>query len=272
MSLNVWTSPDDVIRKEIIIHGKSELKPTENCKCYIRVTDTSIGELHKFAQTYLYVLGNSDTAIERNLDNCLMYMLIGEVARVTFHLEVICSFTLELLNFETEDLIYNWSVEKKLSLALNHKTRGVELFKECRYIDASHRFSKGLMILCSLPIGVNEFVTEVDNISLKDIQNLKVNLYNNLASCYLKCFDYQTVLKLCQKVFEIDKENIKALYKEGVAFYELQDYEKSQGSLMTLLNIDSDNKAALEKLKFVNIKVNESNVKVNAMIKKMFSK
>lgn len=272
MALNVWVSPDGVIKKDIITHGSSGLKPTENCKCYIKVSNTCIGELQKFTQTGLYILGDGDTTIERNLDNCLMYMSNGEVARVTFALETIYIFTLELVNFEREDLICNWDAGKKMSLALNHKNRGVELFKDSRYVDASCRFSKGLKILCSLPIGVDEPVTEIDDVPLMDIQNLKVNLYNNLASCYFKCCDYQTVLELCEKVFEIDNRNVKALYKQGVALCELQDYEKAQASLMSLLEINSDNKAALEKLKHVNAKVNESNLKVNAMIKKMFSK
>ena len=184
MLSNIWESPDGIITKEIVNNGMSGLKPTENCKCYIKITNNSIEELQKFAQSSLYVIGDSDTVIQRCLDNCLMYMHAGEIANVSLKLEVASKFTLELVNFETEDLIYNWNTQKKLELSCNHKTRGVDLFKESRYIDASYRFGKGLKILCSIPIEVDQSISEVQGVSLIEIENLKVNLYNNLASCY----------------------------------------------------------------------------------------
>ncbi|KAF5293260.1 hypothetical protein FQR65_LT11000 [Abscondita terminalis] len=265
-----WISPDEKILKEIIISGRIGLKPTENSKCYINVTDCD-SDLSALGQTRFYVLGESDSEIYRLLDNCLMMMHSGEIAKVTFDLGSKHTFTIELVNFEIEELVHEWNAQKKYNLAVKHKTRGVELFHESHFIDASYRFGKGLKLLCSIPVEINPPFTEIDGVSLQDINNLKLNLYNNLASCFLRCHNYHAVSNLCQKIFETDNTNIKALYKYGLAMCELQDYEKSQNTFLALLKIDPDNKAAAAKLKFVNAKVAQTNVKVNEIFKKMFS-
>ncbi|KAF2897751.1 hypothetical protein ILUMI_08414 [Ignelater luminosus] len=139
-------------------------------------------------------------------------------------------------------------------------------------MDASYRFGKGLKILCSIPIEVDEPPEEVDGIKVEVLDQLKAMLYNNLAACYLKHCDYETVLTLCPKVLQLDPNNIKALYKQAVAKCGTHDYEGSQKILLELLRLDPENKAASDKLKLVNVKVAESNARVNAMIKKMFEK
>ncbi|KAF5271747.1 hypothetical protein FQA39_LY08070 [Lamprigera yunnana] len=256
---------------DILKENKVGLKPTENCKCYIKVSNnTSLEELIELEEVGFYIVGQSNSEFQRFLDNCLLTMHTGEISNITFHLEIDYNFILELVNFETEDSIYKWTAQKKFNLAMTHKTKGVELFNESRFVDASFRFGRGLKILCSIPIVVTKPASEINGLKLSDINSLKKNLYNNLSSSYLKCNRYKSVLEICEKIFEMEKDNVKALYKQGMAFCEMGDYENSQKSFLNVLSLEPNNKAAAGKLKFVNVKVAEGNVEMNAIIKKMF--
>lgn len=270
MEGSIWTSPDGDIVKTII-KGTCGLKPTENCKCSIEIPSHRSPMLIKYARC-TFTIGDCDTKFERLLDRCLITMCRGEVADVSFKInegEEI-QFSLKLLNFESCSLIHEWDAKMKYDLAVMHKTKGNRLYNNSSHINASCRFGKGLKILCSIPIEVDTVPIEVDGVRVKDIQDLKTIFYNNLASCYLKQRDYKMVLLLCNHVFERDKDNIKALYKQAVAKCETNDYEGSQDSLLHLLMLEPENKAAAEKLKFVNIKIKEANTRSNNIIKKMF--
>lgn len=266
--------PDGSIRKQIIRTGVWGLKPTENCDCNIDISECRPGLVEKYVAVNLVVIGDSNTNFERLLDHCLQTMLNGEVAKVIFNMKDNQeeSFVLKLCSFQSKGLIYEWDAKKKYELALKHKEQGFKLYNESKIMDASYRFGKGLKILCSIPIEVDEPPKEVDGIKVETIYQLKATLYNNLAACYLKHCDYETVLTLCPKVLHLDSTNIKALYKQAVAKYETHDYEGSQKVLLELLKLDPENKTASDKLKCVNVKVAEGNAKVNAMIKKMFEK
>lgn len=264
---DVWTSPDGKIRKEVLVAGTIHRKPTENCECTISIKDIC-GVLEEVPLKL--VVGESDTKFRRLLDKCLIFMNKGETARVTFELGEEIIFTLELVTFLPSKLIYQLTAKEKLELAQKHRESGNRLFKQNRHVDASHRFGKSLKLLCSIPIEIDEPDEETDGVKLTEINDSKVVLYNNLASCYLRNSSHETVIEICQKIFELDPDNVKALYKHGVAWYETGDYDKSHKSLSQVLELDPNNKAAEDKLKACAVKVQQANIRVNSMIKKMF--
>ncbi|GJQ66260.1 hypothetical protein Trydic_g4311 [Trypoxylus dichotomus] len=139
-----------------------------------------------------------------------------------------------------------------------------------QYVDASHRFSKAIKLLSSIPIAVDEPPTIVDGLTVSEIYSLKAILCNNLSSCYLKHHDYDIVIELCKKVLEQDDRNVKAMYKLAISYFEVHDYHKALEKLECVLKLDPENKAATDKMKDFVQKVNETNARVNAMFKKMF--
>lgn len=266
----VWESPDGKIRKEIVSEGKRGQKPYENSKCRIKISNCNI-DLEKYNISDKVVIGENDSNFGRLLDRTLMMMYEEEEAKVTFMLQEEVCFLLRLIDFTSKGYIFNWTAEQKYELALHHKYKGNELYKTS-YVEASYRFGKALKVLCSIPIEVEDPPKIVDNIKVEDIIALKVLLHNNLASCYFKNHNYQSVIHLCKKVLEVDSDNVKALYKKGIAHADERDFEKAQECLQRVVQLEPGNKIAKEKLSFVNAKVNESNAKVNNMIKKMFER
>lgn len=264
---NIWTSPDGLITKIIKKQGAWGLKPLEQCECTVNITNCNT-DIHNYNEN-VFVIGNTCSKFERHLDNCLQFMHKGEIADVTFNLEKPITFTIELKDFVSKGFIYKWNADEKFKLAEKHKEAGVKLFKD-NVTEAAHRFSKAFKIIASIPIDVENPPIKVDGIEVKKIKTFKANIHNNLASCYLKKKDFENVIYLCNKVLEVNNENVKALYKVGFAYYKIGEYEKAEEALKKLLQIEPDNKAAKEILKPVKAQLNVVNAEFNAMVKKMF--
>lgn len=272
MESNFWESPNGMIFKEILTPGTWDFKPTENCLCDFKLTNYNVEELQKYTENYPFVIGNCDGLVETLLSECLVTMHPGEIANVNFKLagENYCSFMLQLLGFTSDGLICDWNAKKKYNLAIIHKQKGVVLFNAGKFVEASERFGRGMKILCSIPIPVDEVPDEVEELPLNVINDLKLNLYNNLASCFLKVCRHKDVLPICTKIFEIDEKNVKALYKQAMALFGSRSYEEAQRSFLKVLELEPGNKAAQDKLKTVNEEVSRSNAQVKAMFKRMF--
>lgn len=268
--VHIWNSPDGLINKRVFKNGEWGPKPTENCECYIAISNVTKGtiDVEKYNNAAV-VIGDIDTAFGRLLDICLQMMHSGELSNVQFNLDKPVQFTLELKSFQSKGLIYEWSAKEKFDLAFHHKTRGVALFNT-NVSDASHHFSKGLKLLASIPIEIDDPPVEKDGVELREILKLKVNLYNNLASCYLRAKEFDHVIYLCQKVLAEDRDNEKALYKIGVAYYEVHEFEQANSCIKQLLEIDPDNKPASDKLKMIKVKLDEENLKSKDMVRRMF--
>ncbi|KAK9711843.1 BDBT FKBP like N-terminal [Popillia japonica] len=265
-----WISPDQRIHKNVLSEGKNGLKPTENCECIIDVF-ASTYDVKRYNESS-FIIGDSNNSFERLLDIVLTTMNKDEKAKIVFKLnEEKVEFTLKLTEFKSDGFIFEWDAKKKLELALKHKQKGIELFKGMYYVDASHRFSKAIKLLSSIPIAVDEPPTVIDGLPICEVYSLKSILYNNLASCYLKHRNYEVVIELCNRVLQRETNNVKAMYKMAVSYYELHDYHKALETLEYVLKLDPQNKAAADRMKDFVQKVNETNAKVNAMFKKMFT-
>ena len=263
-----WVSPDGKVEKIIRKAGKYGLKPTDDAACVVNITNNA-----SYSDEYAnksVVIGDGDTEFERLLDVCLMMMHTGEQSDVTFHAggERI-EFTLRLVSFEPSPPIYKWGAGKKYELAMKHKHRGVELYRK-DHVAASRRFGKAIKLLSSIPIDVEFLPEKVDGVALSDVHGLKLNLYNNLASCYLRHGSYQQVIELCNDIIVNDGDNVKALYKLGVAYKAVRSFEDSYESFKKLLRVDPANKAARERFKEVALHVKECNKKSDDIVKKMF--
>ncbi|XP_078238057.1 tetratricopeptide repeat protein 9C isoform X3 [Pogona vitticeps] len=62
--------------------------------------------------------------------------------------------------------------------------------------------------------------------------------YNNLAACLLQMqpVNYERVKEYSLKVLQRQPENAKALYRAGVAFYHLRDFDRAQHYLVAAIN------------------------------------
>ncbi len=71
-------------------------------------------------------------------------------------------------------------------------------------------------------------------------------IYNNKAFCALKMNRPQEVLANCEKALELEPNNIKALYRQGMAWKALKEFEKAVKNFEKILSIEKNSDAERE--------------------------
>lgn len=264
-----WQSPYGRIVKLVLVEGEWGKKPSENSECLIEITESDNLELKQYENDKTIIIGDSDNYLERLFDICLSTMNKSEVAKFdVIGPQPVC-FTLRLVELKFDASIYQWRADKKFQIAVKHKNRGVDLFRVQKTKDASYRFAKALKIICSIPIDALTNPEKVDEVFVKDINQLKANLFNNLASCFLKIEAWGLVTDSCKKVLRYG-DDVKARYKLGVALKKERHFEEAEKEFEMVLSREPGNKAALEHLRGVKREIAEENAHFNCMVKKMF--
>lgn len=136
-------------------------------------------------------------------------------------------------------------MEKRLQEAQLYKEEGNQRYREGKYRDAVSRYHRALLQLRgldpSLPSPIPNLgpqgpalTPEQENI----LHTIQTDCYNNLAACLLQMepVNYERVREYSQKVLERQPENAKALYRAGVAFFHLQDYDQARHYLLAAVN------------------------------------
>lgn len=261
-----WLSPDGRIQKDVLREGRFGYKPSEGSHCTISVTDTHV------SLEPLVVIGDNDGDLGRLLDICLMTMFVGEKSKFTLDLgDSSVTLVVELIDLIFNGFIYDWDTRKKYTIALGHKDKGNTFFQQKNNKEAAHRFVKALKILSSVPVDVENTSEQIDDVRLEDINKLKGNLYNNLASCYFRNNRWEMVIDLCKKVFIFDSDNVKALYKIAVSYENDRNFEKAHKTFARVLELDPNNTSSAEHLNFVRSELKKAEIKCNNMMKKMFT-
>merc|ERR1719233_863825 len=60
----------------------------------------------------------------------------------------------------------------------------------------------------------------------KDADMLRKTCFNNISAVYAKMGDWKKSLEKAQKVLELDEKNQKALFRSGVAYRNMREFEK----------------------------------------------
>merc|ERR550534_3566099 len=66
----------------------------------------------------------------------------------------------------------------------------------------------------------------------KDADLLRKTCFNNISAVYAKMGEWQKSLEKAQKVLELDEKNQKALFRSGVAYRNMREFEKAKVSLL----------------------------------------
>nr|XP_051682263.1 tetratricopeptide repeat protein 9A isoform X1 [Oryctolagus cuniculus] len=123
------------------------------------------------------------------------------------------------------------------------KSQGAQCYKDKKFREAIGKYHRALLELKGLlpppgererdsrtasPAGTPKLGRLSDEQS-KTVEAIEVDCYNSLAACLLQAelVNYERVKEYCLKVLKKEGENFKALYRSGVAFYHLGDYDKA---------------------------------------------
>ncbi|XP_033336210.2 tetratricopeptide repeat protein 9C [Megalopta genalis] len=284
MVLETWVSADKKVTTNVIESGRYSKKASECANCEviiekIQVTNASIEDLkEKYNSVILdgitkksLVIGEANCEIDRLIERAIQMMNICEKREVTLDItedaDLVIKFEITLTNMLSYKPIWEWNPETKYSVALKYKETGVNLFKEHRWVDAFHKFSKACKILITLePISDLELEKSLEH----DINNLRLVLYNNMAGCQLKRKNYEYTISLCTKILSKESNNVKALYRRGVAYGNLNNVENAVADLRNAVSLEPGNRAAKEQFLIYDAKLQEANQKFQDMVRRMF--
>ncbi|XP_060129725.1 tetratricopeptide repeat protein 9A isoform X2 [Zootoca vivipara] len=140
--------------------------------------------------------------------------------------------------------------------ALDFKSQGAQCYKEKKFREAIGKYHRALLELKGLLLAQEEdddgdgdaassaAATAPSSSSVgaggglgrsltgeqsQLLESIEIDCYNSLAACLLQAelVNYERVKEYCLKVLKKEGENFKALYRSGVAFYHLGDYNKA---------------------------------------------
>lgn len=222
------------------------------------------------------IIGEASAEIDRKVERAIQMMNIFEKSLVTIttpsqsevkNESVPVKFEITLTKCERHKPIWEWSPEEKYNIALKYKEIGVELFKSSRFVDAFHKFSRSCKILITLePISDLELDQQLEI----NINNLRLTLYNNMARCQLNQKNFEHTVTLCTKVLNKDRNNVKALYRRGIAYGSMKDNEKAVADLKAALTLEPNDHTVKEQFHIYNTRLQEATQKCNDMVRKMF--
>uniref|UniRef100_A0A1A8JS68 Tetratricopeptide repeat protein 9A n=1 Tax=Nothobranchius kuhntae TaxID=321403 RepID=A0A1A8JS68_NOTKU len=129
--------------------------------------------------------------------------------------------------------------------ALDFKSQGTQCYKDKKYRDAIGKYHRALLEIKGLcrVLGEPDSSSKTSSSLLPTIsksttltdeqkgamENAELECYNSLAACLLQMelVNYERVKEYCLKVLLKEGKNFKALYRSGVAYYHLGDFQKA---------------------------------------------
>lgn len=176
---------------------------------------------------------------------------------------------LQLMVFTREPEIWEMSITEKWRRASHHKAKGVELYSAGKIKWAFRRFGLALRYIISLEHDIPP-EHNCDEQGM-DIKGLKVSCYLNIAACQLKHNNYNNAVINCTKALELDPNNLKALFRRGVALIYIQEYERAKEDLDKVSEMEPEHPAVAKQHQKLKARVQKLNAYYANAMKKMFS-
>ncbi|XP_015679004.1 tetratricopeptide repeat protein 9A [Protobothrops mucrosquamatus] len=135
--------------------------------------------------------------------------------------------------------------EQLIRRALDFKSQGAQCYKEKKCREAIGKYHRALLELKGLLLAQEDAedaaaastassagaagLGKLSDEKSHTIQKIFIDCNNSVLACLLQAelVNYERVKEYCLKVLKKEGENFKALYRSGVAFYHLGDYNKA---------------------------------------------
>ena len=155
----------------------------------------------------------------------------------------------------------------RLRLVQKNKDEGTELFQgavsEQQFRTSAARYSKAL----SHCMKFFDLSPEQE----KETRALKVVLYLNIASCYLKLNNPESCINNCNHAIEIDPKNPKAYFRRSMGYEAKKDFDKALEDVKTAqTSLDVEDKALTAAAKRIRALIAEEKKKEKGVWGKLF--
>lgn len=237
------TSSKRNFTKIVLKHGEGFLRPYMEATCVLDIIEkpfeggagSKSEDLEKLkislGTNLELVLGSAETEAARILEKCILTMRKGEESEFILklshgdHNKLAQNMSYELvINLHTfSEAKPTWSLasDEKYHLALLHKDKGTEYFKDGRIEAAFCQYSIATIYL----ICISECTSVIDkNVKpetksqVEKYKALKCVCYLNLAACQMKVANHKSVIINCTEALKLDKSNVKGLFRRARAY------------------------------------------------------
>jgi len=167
-------------------------------------------------------------------------------------------FTVELLDFKDKKKEkHELSEEEKLAEATKLKESGNDHFKAGRNREAAVDYTSAI-----------SYIEDEDSEEGKKLLSV---CRLNATMAYLRNKQYTNAVEYSGKVLDKDPNNAKGLFRRGVAYIELQDFDRAKTDLELLLKNEPENADAKKELLRLRKSVAEARKKEKKVFGKIFS-
>eukprot|EP00984_Skeletonema_dohrnii_P001008 scaffold320_cov108-Skeletonema_dohrnii-CCMP3373.AAC.11 len=146
--------------------------------------------------------------------------------------------------------------------AMNHKEDGNNHFKSGDLISAARSYRHGTTLLKNLNQG---------NTGDEQVKQLIIILQTNLSMICFKQKKHKMSRDVASKALEVDNQNVKALYRRGVASRAMGDVDAARADLKEAYKLDPANTAVKKELLAIKKSLEDMKKKEKARLQKAFS-
>lgn len=171
----------------------------------------------------------------------------------------------ELLDFYPKiKSVYEMDTKEKVDRANEIKVVAATEYKQNEFQNAITKFKEAFTFIEKIP----------DKEIVGDIFKLKVSLLLNQCNCHNRLKQYDESIKVANEVIRIDNESAKGHYYRGVAYANLDEFEKAENDYKKLVEIlKADNDAGVIALKnMIDSRQKEKNEKEKNRMKSLLKK
>jgi len=144
------------------------------------------------------------------------------------------------------------------------KNEGNKLYASQDYERALKKYKKSLEFFQH-----DSDLKDEEKVKAKEI---KVPCYLNTAVCLMRTKKFKEAIENCTKALEIEKDNVKALFRRGTCYSEVNEWEASKKDLNRALELEPENKDAKRELILLKNKIKDQNQKDKKIYAGMFEK
>lgn len=285
--IDVSISRDGGIMKKILSKAPegADGPPPDGTVVTAHYTGTLVSDGSKFDSSvdrgtpFTFTIGQGQ--VIRGWDEGFASMKVGEKAMLTIRSDygygqsgsppkipggADLNFEVELLGFkEKEKEKWELSDEERREKATSIKNEGTAAFTSKKFDEAARKYEDAAKFVYDDEEG--EFIPDDD-------KALHVSCLTNAAMCYIKLKNWGEAIRACSHVLKLEGEsqNLKALYRRGVAKMNSGLLKEAKTDLMAAYKIDNKNKDVRKALAELKEALAESKKKEKATYGGMFGK
>lgn len=173
-------------------------------------------------------------------------------------------FHVELIDFGPKKKEkWDMSIEERITEATGFKQQGNDLFKEKKYTEAHRAYEDGLDYI--------NYLNDASEEETKESNKLKIALQLNAAQAAILNKDFSEAIKMCGDALKVEADNVKALYRRGVAYSNTGLFAKASADLKAAFHLDNKNVAVKKELIRLKERAKASKAREKNIFGKMFN-